>query len=37
MFFSESQYVDDQPPKQYSGSIFGMIGTQTFGVGDSFD
>jgi hypothetical protein len=37
MFFSESRYADDQPPKRHRGPIFGMIGTQTFGIGDSFD
>jgi hypothetical protein len=37
MFFSESRYVDDKAPKEHSGPIFGMIGNQTFGVGDSFD
>jgi len=37
MFFSESRYADDQPPKGHSGPIFGMMGTQTFGVGDRFD
>jgi hypothetical protein len=35
--FSENRYVDDQPPKRHCGPIFGMMGTQTFGVGDSFD
>jgi hypothetical protein len=37
MFFSESRYADNQPPKLQSGPIFGMIGTQTFGVGGSID
>jgi hypothetical protein len=35
--FSESRYVDEQPQKQHRGPIFGMIGTQIFGVGDRFD
>jgi hypothetical protein len=37
MFFSESRYAYYQPPKQHRGPIFGMVGTQTFGVGESFD
>jgi len=37
MFFSESRYAGDQPPKQHRGPIFGMIGTRTFGAGDRFD
>ena len=37
MFFSESRYVDGQTPKPHSGLIFGMLGTQTFGIGDRFD
>jgi hypothetical protein len=37
MFFSESRYADDEPSKGHRGPIFGMVGTQTFGAGDSFD
>ena len=37
MFFSESRYADNQPPKLHGGPIFGMIGTQSFGAGRSLD
>jgi len=32
MFFSESRYADGQPPKRHRGPIFGMVGTQPFGL-----
>jgi len=37
MFFSESRYAGEQPPKAHSGPRFGMMDTQSFGVGDRFD